>query len=62
MNLKIKFSLCVLNRQPLGFHDAFYNSMSATNRKYHIMDPQWWVSIFRTPPMMSIRDSTEGLI
>ena len=61
MNLKIKISLCALNRQPLGFHDALYTSMSATNSRYHIMDPQWWVSRFRTPPMMSMCDSIEGI-
>ena len=27
-NLKIKLLLCVLNRQPLGFLDAAYSSMS----------------------------------
>ena len=54
MNLKIKFLLCALNRQPLGIHDALYSSMSAATSRYSIMDPQGWVSIGRTPPVMSI--------
>ena len=33
-------------------------TMSAATSRYPIMDPQWWVSRFRTPPMMSICDST----
>ena len=49
MNLKIKFSLCALNRQPLGFHGALYSSMSAAISRYSTMDPQGWVSIIRTP-------------
>ena len=49
MNLKIKISLCALNRQPLGFHGALYSSMSTATSRYSSMDPQGWVSAIRTP-------------
>ena len=49
MNLKIKFVLCALNRQSLGFHGALYSSMSAAISRYTTMDPQGWVSSIRTP-------------
>ena len=49
MNLKIKISLCALNRQPLGIHGALYSSMSAAISRYTSMDPQGWVSTIRTP-------------
>ena len=57
MNLKIKISLCALNRQPLGFQGALYSSMSAAISRYTSMDPQGWVSTIRTP-FLYIADST----
>ena len=57
MNLKIKISLCALNRQPSGFHGALYSSMSAAMSRYSSMDPRGWVSIIRTP-FLYIADST----
>ena len=56
-NLKIKFSLCTLNRQPLGFHGALYSSMSAAISRYSTMDAQGWVSSIRTPSNVKL-DST----